>query len=93
MSQNYKEYHYINDLGLHKKLVVDLTPVDGKYATMLWCTDNGEWCGYSEKTAEEINEYLKHYGIAERFVEEPQNKQQKEVVQKFGRWQKLSSDK
>ena len=58
----YKEYCYINDLGRMKKIVIG-EKKNGKYPINLWDMQNGEFCGFGEKTPEELQDFLDHYGI------------------------------
>ena len=59
------EFDYVNDLGFHKRLVVDIKEND-KYPVTLWDMEHGEYCGSGNMTAQELNEFLAHYGIEER---------------------------
>lgn len=55
-----RKYVYTNDMGYHKFLT--LTPLEnGNYDAMLWCTDNGEYCGSGEVTQEWVDEILRRY--------------------------------
>ena len=56
------EYTYTNDLGYHKKIVIDSVE-DGKFNFQLWSMDTGDFCGYGEMDADELREFLNHYGI------------------------------
>ena len=59
-----KEYKYVNELGEPKILNVRETPnPDGKYHCILWSGRNGEHCGSSDLTYDELEEFLAHYGI------------------------------
>lgn len=60
-----REFDYVNDLGFHKRLVVDIKE-NGKYPVTLWDMEHGEYCGHGNMTAQELNEFLAHYGIEER---------------------------
>lgn len=64
MSNYLKSFQYTNSLGLHKELVV-YEKVDGKYPVTLWSLDTGDFCGRGDMTTQELNDYLKHYGIEE----------------------------
>lgn len=62
-----KEFHYVNDLGCPKKLVVNMIPNDkGEYPITLWDMRHGEFCGANSLTKEKINEWLEHYGLTDR---------------------------
>lgn len=65
MSNYLKSFQYTNSWGLHKELVV-YEKVDGKYPVTLWSLDTGDFCGRGDMTTQELNDYLKHYGIEER---------------------------
>jgi hypothetical protein len=56
------EYTYTNDLGYHKKIVVESVK-DGKFHCQIWSMDTGDFCGCGDKTADELREFLHHYGI------------------------------
>ena len=56
------EYTYTNDLGYHKKIVVESVE-DGKFHCQLWSMDTGDFCGCGDMTADELREFLHHYGI------------------------------
>ena len=56
-----KQYYYTNDTGYHKKLVIE--EKDGKYYVQLWSMDTGDFCGSGEMTKDELDAFLKHYGI------------------------------
>lgn len=60
-----REFNYVNDLGLHKKIVIH-TEENGKYSVTLWDMRYGEYCGGGTVTAQELNAFLEHYGIEER---------------------------
>ena len=50
-----KEYKYVNDLGEPKILdVYEPTTPDGKYHCILWSGKNGEHCGSSDLTRDEL---------------------------------------
>lgn len=58
------EYTYTNDLGHHKKIVVEsVNAEDGKFHFQLWSMDTGDFCGSGDVTADELREFLHHYGI------------------------------
>lgn len=59
-----KEYRYVNDIGEPKILEVyePLYP-DTTYHCILWSARNGEGCGSSDLTREELEGFLAHYGI------------------------------
>jgi len=57
-----KEYNYINDFGISKKLVVGEIK-DGKYPITLWENEHGEFCGSGTFTPKQLIDYLAHYGI------------------------------
>ena len=61
-----KEFQYVNAYGIHKKLIVNTIPKDGKYHVDLWSMDTGDWCGNGDMTKDELNDYLKHFGINDR---------------------------
>lgn len=63
-----KSFRYTNSLGIRKELVVE-EKVNGKYPVMLWSLDTGDYCGRGDMTAQELNDYLKHFGIKERIEE------------------------
>ena len=56
------EYTYTNDLGYHKKIVVEYVE-DGKFHCQIWSMDTGDLCGHGDMTADELREFLHHYGI------------------------------
>ena len=56
------EYTYTNDLGYLKKIVIESVD-DGKFHCRLWSMDTGELCGSGDMTADELREFLHHYGI------------------------------
>lgn len=56
------EYTYTNDLGYHKKIVVEYVE-DGKFHCQLWSMDTGDLCGCGDMTADELRAFLLHYGI------------------------------
>ena len=64
MSKYLKSFQYTNNMGYHKELTV-YEKVDGKYPVMLWSLDTGDYCGKGNMTTQELNDYLKHYGIEE----------------------------
>ena len=58
------EYTYTNDLGYRKKIVVESVNVeDGKFPFQIWSMDTGDFCGSGNITADELREFLHHYGI------------------------------
>lgn len=58
------EYTYTNDLGYCKKIVVDSVNVkDGKFHFQIWSMDTGDFCSSGDVTADELREFLHHYGI------------------------------
>ena len=61
-----KTFDYINGLGIPKRLVVGEMK-DGKYHVTLWEMRHGEFAGSGNMTPEELNDYLAHFGIEERF--------------------------
>ena len=64
MSKYLKSFRYTNSMGYHKELAV-YEKVNGKYPVMLWSLDTGDLCGESDMTAQELNDYLRHFGIEE----------------------------
>lgn len=62
-----KSFQYTNALGLPKKLVVYDLNEEGKYPVTLWEMTHGEFCGSGAMTKNELNDYLAHFGIQERF--------------------------
>lgn len=55
-----KTFYYTNTLGYHKMLdIQDIPNAEGKYHCILWNADNGELCGASNLTLEEIKKYFK----------------------------------
>lgn len=63
-----KTFHYTNSFGFHKILDIEETPnANGKYHCILWCADNGEYCGSGDLTTEEIKEYFKNNHIDGNF--------------------------
>ncbi len=60
-----REFNYVNDLGFHKRIVVGIKK-NSKYPITLWDMEHGEYCGSGNVTAQELNEFLEHYGIKER---------------------------
>ena len=60
-----REFNYVNDLGLRKKIVIH-PKENGKYSVTIWDMKHGEYCGGGEVTAQKLNEFLEHYGIEER---------------------------
>jgi hypothetical protein len=56
------EYTYTNDLGYHKKIVIESID-DGKFHCQLWSMDTGDFCGQGDMTADELRAFLHHYGI------------------------------
>lgn len=59
-------FNYINAMGRPKKLIVYAPNEAGKYPVVLWDMLHGEFCGSGEKTREELNDYLAHFGISDR---------------------------
>ena len=59
-----KSFQYTNSMGYHKKLNV-YEKIDGKYPVTLWSLDTGDYCGKVDMTPQELNDYLKHFGIEE----------------------------
>ena len=57
-----KVFYYVNDLGCHKRLVVRPSNGDGVYTTTIWNMENGEMCGVGKATAQELKDFLAHYG-------------------------------
>lgn len=62
-----KSFRYTNALGVPKKLVVAEPNAEGKYPVTLWEMIHGEMCGSGTMTKDELNDYLDHFGIKERF--------------------------
>lgn len=57
-------YFYTNKLGYHKQLVIHKPDENcRKYFCTLWCTDNGDFCGWAEMTKKELTDYLAQYGL------------------------------
>lgn len=65
MSNYLKSFRYTNSMDYHKELAV-YEKVDGKYPVTLWSLDTGDFCGKGNMTTQELNDYLKHFGIEER---------------------------
>ena len=61
-----REFQYTNDMGYHKTLSVDMTIKNGKYPVQLWSRDTGDFCGSGDMTKDEVNDFLKHYGVDDR---------------------------
>ena len=61
-----KSFEYTNSLGIPKKLVVYDPNEQGKYPVTLWEMRHGEFCGSGEMTRDELNDYLKHFGISDQ---------------------------
>lgn len=59
-----RTFNYVNDLGYHKRLVVEDIPEDDKLSCLIF--GNGELCGKGMLTREEINQLLAHYGAKGR---------------------------
>ena len=57
-----KSFEYVNAMGIRKKLTV-YPMKEGKYPVSLWIAETGENCGMGTATAEEIKNFLAHYGI------------------------------
>jgi hypothetical protein len=57
-----KEYHYTNDLSYRKILLVEESH-NGKHQFQLWSQDTGDFCGSGEFTPQELQDFLRHYGI------------------------------
>jgi hypothetical protein len=53
-------------MGIPKKLVVSDPNEQGKYPVTLWEMLHGEFCGSGEMTRDELNDYLKHFGISDQ---------------------------
>lgn len=54
------KYTYTNKLGRHK--LITLIPLEnGNYNAVLWCIDNGEYCGSGEVTQEWVDGLFTHY--------------------------------
>lgn len=64
MSKYLKSFRYTNSMGYHKELAV-YEKVKGKYPVMLWSLDTGDLCGTGNMTTQELNDYLRHFGIEE----------------------------
>lgn len=65
MSNEIKEYEYINDINEPKKLVV--YPLkDGVYPCFLWSTRTGDCCGSGSLTPDRLHDWLAHYGLEEK---------------------------
>ena len=69
-----KTFNYVNDLGYNKIIYIDENKDDfGKYHSEIWTgqTDKmettGMFCGSGHLTAEELNKFLKRYGIDYQF--------------------------
>lgn len=63
VKEAYKTYTYINGLGRMKKIVTGKKK-NGKYPFTLWDIQTGEFCGWGERTPEELQDFLDdHYGI------------------------------
>lgn len=62
-----KSFRYTNAMGLPKKLIVGEPNAEGKYPVTLWEMVHGEFCGSGTMTKDELNSYLEHFGIEERF--------------------------
>ena len=58
-----KEYNYVNDLGVPKKLLVWPINENGKHPFIMWCMSNGEMSNSGEVTDEELKDFLSHYDI------------------------------
>lgn len=59
-----KEYKYVNDIGEPKILdIYEPVNSDEKYHCILWSGRNGEHCGSSDLTYDELEEFLAHYGV------------------------------
>jgi len=63
-----KSFRYTNSYSIHKELVVG-DKVGNKYPVTLWSLDAGDYCGRGDMTAQELNDYLEHFGIKERIEE------------------------
>ena len=64
MSNEIKEYNYINDINEPKKLVV--YPLkDGVHPYALWSRRTGDLCGNGTLTPERLHQWLEHYGLKE----------------------------
>lgn len=59
-----KAFNYVNDLGYHKRLVVEDIPEDDKLSFMIF--GGGELLGSGSAYREEINQMLEHYGVKGR---------------------------
>ena len=56
-----KEYHYVNDYGYNKKLLIDEEEEEMPFS--IWSMDTGDFCGAGTMTREQLNDFLQHYGI------------------------------
>ena len=65
MKNPIRKFQYINAYGIKKQLNV-YEMVNNKYPVELWATKHWEFCGAGEMTKQELNDYLEHFGIAER---------------------------
>ena len=61
-----RTFEYTNSMGIPKKLVVSDPNEQGKYPVTLWEMLHGEFCGSGEMTRDELNDYLKHFGISDQ---------------------------
>lgn len=61
-----RTFKYTNSMGIPKKLVVSDPNEQGKYPVTLWEMLHGEFCGSGEMTRDELNDYLKHFGISDQ---------------------------
>lgn len=59
-----KTIDYVNDLGYHKRLVVEDIPEDDRLFFQIF--GHGELCGSGHATRDEINQMLDHYGAKGR---------------------------
>lgn len=65
MSNEIKEYNYVNGINEPKKLVV--YPLKGgQYPCTLWSRRTGDFCGGSSLTPDELHDFLAHYDLEEK---------------------------
>lgn len=61
-----KVFHYTNDMGCHKQLVVNSVSEEGVCSVSIWSDDNGEYCGSGRMTVQELDNFLAHYGAEDQ---------------------------
>jgi len=64
MGDYIKNFQYVNAMGYRKELLV-YEKTNGKYYVTLWSLDTGDFCGSGHMTTQELNDYLKHFGVEE----------------------------